>query len=206
VGVGVTVLLVSPGWRSLSWRTAYRRLRAEASARDLDLGEYVATSSDPTPTTVFLEDSAALVGLALVALVLRLVTGSPVWDGVASLLIGLLLIVVALVLVRRNGALLVDEAAPADVRQRLRRVVAAEPWVAEVAELTAVDVGPRHLLVLVQVVPVQGADPLARVWAGCWVCRRSPRWRSRRSSRRAATAGLGCCWPSCSPRRCTACR
>jgi cation diffusion facilitator family transporter len=165
VPVGVAVLLVSAGLEGLSWRTAHRQLRAEADARHLDLGEYMAVSSDPTPATVFLEDSAALAGLALalLALVLHLVTGMAVWDGVASLLIGLLLIAVAFVLMRRSGALLIDEAAPADVRERLRQAVAAEPWVAEVAELTAVYIGPRHLLVLAHVVPVEGADLLAGV-------------------------------------------
>jgi cation diffusion facilitator family transporter len=165
VPVGVAVLLVSAGLEGLSWRTAHRQLRAEASARHLDLGEHVATSSDPMPTTVFLEDSAALVGLALAlaALVLHLVTGSAMWDGAASLLIGLLLIGVAYVLIRRSGALLIDEAAPADVRERLRQAVAAEPWVAEVPELTAVYVGPRQLLVLAHVVPVEGADLLGGV-------------------------------------------
>jgi cation diffusion facilitator family transporter len=160
VPVGVAVLLVSAALEGMSWRTAHRQLRMEAAARHLDLGEYVATSSDPTPTTVFLEDSAALVGLALalVALLLHLVTGSAVWDGAASLLIGLLLIVVAYLLMRRNGALLIDEAAPADVRERLRRAVALEPWVAEVTELTAVYVGPKQLLVLAHVVPVDGAE------------------------------------------------
>jgi cation diffusion facilitator family transporter len=165
VGVGVAVLLVSAALEGLSWRTAHRQLRAEAAARHLNLGEYVATSSDPTPTTVFLEDSAALVGLALAlaALLLHLLTGSAVWDGAASLLIGLLLIGVAFVLMRRSGALLIDEAAPADVRERLRQAVAQEPWVAEVAELTAVYIGPRHLLVLAHVVPVEGADLTAGV-------------------------------------------
>jgi cation diffusion facilitator family transporter len=165
VPVGVAVLLVSAGLEGLSWRTAHRQLRAEATARQLDLGEYVAVSSDPTPATVFLEDSAALVGLALalIALALHRVTGSAVWDGAASLLIGLLLIGVALVLMRRNGALLIDEAAPADVRERLRQAVAAEPWVAEVAELTAVYIGPKQLLVLAHVVPVEDADLLAGV-------------------------------------------
>jgi cation diffusion facilitator family transporter len=160
LGVGVAVLLVSAGLEGLSWRTAHRQLRAEASARNLDLGEHVATSSDPMPTTVFLEDSAALVGLALAlaALLLHLVTRSAVWDGAASLLIGLLLIAVAFVLMRRNGALLIDEAAPTDVHEGLRRAVAQEPWVDEVAKLTAVYIGPRHLLVLAHVVPVEGAD------------------------------------------------
>jgi cation diffusion facilitator family transporter len=165
VGVGVAVLLISAALEGLSWRTAHRQLRAEATARHLDLGEHIATSSDPTPTTVFLEDSAALVGLALAlaALLLHLITGSAVWDGAASLLIGLLLIGVAFVLMRRSGALLIDEAAPADVREGLRQVVAQEPWVAEVAELTAVYIGPRHLLVLAHVVPVEGADLTASV-------------------------------------------
>jgi cation diffusion facilitator family transporter len=165
VPVGVAVLLVSAGLEGLSWRTAHRQLRSEASARNLDLGRYMAVSSDPTPTTVFLEDSAALVGLALalVALVLHLVTGSAVWDGAASLLIGLLLIVVAFVLMRRNVSLLIDEAAPAEIRERLREGVAAEPWVAEVVELTAVYIGPRQLMVLAHVVPVADADLLGGV-------------------------------------------
>jgi hypothetical protein len=81
VPVGVAVLLVSAGLEGLSWRTARRQLRAEAAARHLDLGEYLVSSSDPTPTAVFLEDSAALVGiaLALAALVLHIATGSALW-------------------------------------------------------------------------------------------------------------------------------
>jgi cation diffusion facilitator family transporter len=160
VAVGVAVLLVSAVLEGLSWRTARRQLRAEATARRLDLGVYLATSSDPTPTAVFLEDSAALIGigLALAALVLHVATGSAVWDGAASLLIGLLLIVVAYLLMRRNLALLIDEAAPADIRERLRQAVAHEPWVAEVAELTAVYIGPGQLLVLAHVVPVEGTE------------------------------------------------
>jgi hypothetical protein len=64
---------------------------------------------------------------------------------------------------RRNGALLINEAAPAEIRQRLREGVAAEPWVAEVAELTAVYIGPRQLLVVAHVVPAAGADLLGGV-------------------------------------------
>jgi cation diffusion facilitator family transporter len=165
VAVGVAVLLVSAGLEAMSWRTAHRQLRSEAAARQLDLGEYLVTSSDPTPTAVFLEDSAALAGiaLALAALVLHITTGSALWDGAASLLIGLLLIAVAVVLMRRNLALLTDEAAPADIRERLRQAMGREPWVAEVAELTAVYIGPRHLLVLAHVVPVDGADLPANI-------------------------------------------
>jgi divalent metal cation (Fe/Co/Zn/Cd) transporter len=88
---------------------------------------------------------------------------SAVWDGAASLLIGLLLMVVAYLLMRRNLALLIDEAAPAEVRERLGQAVAKEPWVVEVAELTAVYIGPKQLLVLIHVVPVDGTDLTANV-------------------------------------------
>ena len=165
VPIGVAVLLVSAALEGLSWRTARRQLRAEAAARHVDLGEHVVTSSDPTATAVFLEDSAALIGLslALAALLLHILTGSAVWDGAASLLIGLLLMVVAYLLIRRNAALLIDEAPPADIREGLRQAVAEEPWVAEVAELTAVYIGPRQLLVLVHVVPVDGTELTAAI-------------------------------------------
>jgi cation diffusion facilitator family transporter len=50
---------------------------------------------------------------------------------------------VAVLLMRRNLALLVDQAAPADISERLRQAVAAEPWVAEVAAVyIAVEVTP----------------------------------------------------------------
>jgi divalent metal cation (Fe/Co/Zn/Cd) transporter len=58
--------------------------------------------------------------------------------GAASVLIGLLLIVVAYLLMRRNLALLIDEAAPADIRERLRRRLLAVPAIAGV-EVTPVE-------------------------------------------------------------------
>ena len=100
VPIGVAVLLVSAALEGLSWRTARCQLREEAAVRHVDLGEHVVTSSDPTATAVYLEDMAALIGLALalVALLLHLLTGSAVWDGAASLLIGLLLVVAYLLI------------------------------------------------------------------------------------------------------------
>lgn len=165
VPIGVAVLLVSGVLEGISWRTARRELRAEANSRHLSLGEHVATSSNPTPTTVFLEDSAALIGLALAlaALILHAVTGSAIPDGIASLLIGLLLIVASFLLMRRNAALLIDESAPADVRDRFRALVQAEPWVSEVTELLAVRIGPAQLLVVVQVVAVSGCDLIGEI-------------------------------------------
>jgi hypothetical protein len=77
--VGVVVLVISAVLEGASWRTAHRQLRREADARHLDVGKHLATSGDPSAVTVFVEDSAE----------------SSVADGVASTLIGALLVVVA---------------------------------------------------------------------------------------------------------------
>jgi cation diffusion facilitator family transporter len=162
IPIGIAVIVVSAVLEAISWRTARRELRAEAAARHLDVRESVRTSSNPTPTTVFLEDTAALVGLALalIALLLHWITGSAVPDGIASLLIGLLLILVSYLLVRRNAALLIDESAPPATQARLRDLVTEQPWVADVLQLQAVRIGPNQLLVIVDVVPKDGADNL----------------------------------------------
>jgi cation diffusion facilitator family transporter len=165
VPVGIAVLLVSAVFEAVSWRTARKELREEATRRQMGLAESIATSSNPTPATVFAEDSAALIGLALalIALILHMVTGSAVPDGVASFLIGLLLIYVSILLTRRNAALLIDESAPAAVREGLRAQVVAQAWVLDVPELLAVRIGPSQLLVIAQVVPVPGADLVAGI-------------------------------------------
>ena len=81
--------------------------------------------------------------------------------------------------------------AKADVRDGLGQAVAAEPWVAEVAKLTAVYVGPGSLLVLAtwcrSGAPTFSGASVGCV-VGCWRCPRSPRWRSPRSSHRAPRA------------------
>jgi divalent metal cation (Fe/Co/Zn/Cd) transporter len=104
---------------------------------------------------VFLEDTAALIGLglALPALVLHAVTGSALWDAGASIGIGILLAAVAYLMAQRSKRLLIDESAPRDVLDGLRERIAAQPWVAEVRAVIAVYVGPGRLLVTARVVP-----------------------------------------------------
>ncbi|HEX6501103.1 MAG TPA: cation diffusion facilitator family transporter [Micromonosporaceae bacterium] len=147
--VGIGVLVVSAGFEAYSWNTARRQLREEARSRQRTLVEQLNRVSDPSASTVYLEDSAALIGiaLALLGVVLDTVTGQVFWDAAASVCIGLLLMVVAWLLARRSKALLTDESAPPDVLDRVTALLAGFPDVAEIREVQAVYMGPSQLMV-----------------------------------------------------------
>jgi len=87
-----------------SFVRACRQVRGEAGERYRELLGQVETSPDTTVKTALFEDSAAVVGLvfAAIGVVLRQVTGSPVWDGAASMAIGALLVAVAIKLGSRQ--------------------------------------------------------------------------------------------------------
>src|SRR5699024_12434324 len=89
---------------SVSWVQAFHQVRGEARAQHRSLRQFFRVTDDPTSQTVLFEDSAALAGLlrALGGIGLHQLTGSAVWDGVASLLIGLLLAGVGYLMGRTN--------------------------------------------------------------------------------------------------------
>ncbi|MFI1994119.1 cation diffusion facilitator family transporter [Actinoplanes sp. NPDC020271] len=163
--VGVGVLLVAAVFESYSWYTAHKQLRQEARERDRSMRHHLRHASDPSATTVFLEDTAALIGLAvaLAALVLHATTGWAGWDAVGSMTIGLLLIVVAFLLARRSKGLLLDESAPEDVLDPIRERVRDEEWVATIKDLHGVWVGPSQLLVNLWLTPKDEVDLVGRV-------------------------------------------
>lgn len=97
---------------SFSWVVAFRAFRAAKGS----LGWYAAIvqSKDPPGFTVLLEDSADLIGLALAffGILASVTLHMPVFDGIASIAIGLLLTAVAALLARESKNLLIGE--PAD--------------------------------------------------------------------------------------------
>jgi cation diffusion facilitator family transporter len=147
------ILAIAFVLESISLRTALRQVRGRAADWETTPGRYLAHTSDTTVKAVALEDSAALAGIAIAAAGLGLaqLTGRAAWDGAASVLIGLLLAVVAIVLGRANLSLLIGRAVPTDVRERVRSEVLALPHIDEVGDVLAVYLGPAQMLVAVQV-------------------------------------------------------
>lgn len=103
---------------------------------------------EPGIFVVLFEDMAALAGLtiALVGLLLAEWLHLPWLDGAASVAIGLLLVAVAVFLARETKALLLGEAASAEVRADIARLALAHPAVQRVNELRTMHMGPRDIL------------------------------------------------------------
>jgi cation diffusion facilitator family transporter len=128
---------------------ATRQTAGEAREKDRPLAHHVRVSRDPTTKTVVFEDSAAVVGVLFAAAGLGLtqITGSTVFDGAASVAIGLVLAVVAFGLGRDTKDLLIGEAALPEEREALARVFEECDGVDELVELLTMAIGPNSLLV-----------------------------------------------------------
>jgi cation diffusion facilitator family transporter len=168
IEVGLAVLAVSAVLEGTSWRVARRQLRADAGRRGISVRTFVRSTSDPAPVTVFFEDSAALIGLGLAAagLILHAITGAAVWDALASLAVGVLLIWVAYRLVVLNRNLLIGVTAPPAIVEELVARVAAENWVRAVPSSTVMFVGPHRVSAAFDVVVADGlpsAELAARI-------------------------------------------
>jgi cation diffusion facilitator family transporter len=158
--VAYVVLAISLVLESASLWRAYRQLRKEATDLDREFTEHVRLSSDPIARAVFAEDAAAVAGniIAGIGIGLRQLTGSRIPDGVAALLIGLVLGYVALELARRNGDFLIGRRAPPNVEADVRRTIATRRGVTGIGELLVTFLGPRQLRVLARVNIDDGLD------------------------------------------------
>jgi cation diffusion facilitator family transporter len=150
--VNYVVLAVSFVLESISFSQAVRQVRAEAQHDGVSIARWLRNTDDPTVKTVFFEDSAALIGLVLAfaGIGLHQLTGSAVWDGLASVLIAVLLALVAYVLGRTNKGLLVGQQADLATMYRLRDALAARPEVEAVVDLLTMMVGTDRILLCVR--------------------------------------------------------
>jgi len=151
LGWAVVLLLLAILLEGWSLRGALRA--AEPERRGRSLLNYLRRSSSTELVVVLAEDIAALVGLvfALAAVLLTLFTGNPVWDGIGSVAIGLLLIAVAAFVGVEVTSLLMNEAPPLSLRAAIRAAVDEDPAVEQVLNLVAVIVGSDRLMVALQV-------------------------------------------------------
>jgi divalent metal cation (Fe/Co/Zn/Cd) transporter len=106
-------------------------------------------SKDPSVFAVVFEDSAALLGLAAAAVGIGLgeILGDPVWDGIASIVIALILLIAGLLLAHECHGLLTGESALPELRQSIAAAAKGQPGVRRLGELATLQVGPEAVLV-----------------------------------------------------------
>jgi cation diffusion facilitator family transporter len=146
------VLGVSALFEGYSWnvsRVALNKRRKPGAS----LWQTMRASKDASVFTVFIEDSAALIGLVIAALGIALghYFDNPYFDPAASVLIGLLLVGAAFTLARETGALLVGESIGPDATRKVRDVFERDPAILSVADLQSMQLGPDEVLLTVAV-------------------------------------------------------
>jgi len=114
---------------------------------------YLRATKDSDLIVVFGENSAASLGLlfAMGSIGLASVTGQGWWDGVGSLLVGLVLLGVAIFLAVEVKSLLVGEGADPHIDQAVRAVAVEHPQIESVLRVLAVQQGPGEIMLAMKV-------------------------------------------------------
>ena len=136
---------------SFSFRTAI--VEARTIKGESTWSKFVVRSKQPEIPVVLLEDAGALFGMviALAAISLVKITGEPIWDGIGTLSIGVLLGVIAIILAREMHSLIIGEAASEKDLSKIVNIIENNSQVAQLVEMRTQHLGPDEILIGVRV-------------------------------------------------------
>ncbi|MFF8906815.1 cation diffusion facilitator family transporter [Streptomyces olivaceoviridis] len=158
--VGVLVFaIIAEGF---SFRTAIKE--SNGLRGTLSWKEFIRRAKAPELPVVLLEDFGALIGLvlALGGVGLSLLTGDGVWDGIGTLCIGVLLVLIALVLAAETKSLLLGEAAGLDDIKKIEAAIVDGDTVTRIIHMRTLHLGPEELLIAAKIA-VQHDDTATEV-------------------------------------------
>ncbi len=149
--IAYVVLALAAVFESLSFSVAWRTFRGSRRGRGTIAA--IRHGKDPSLFTVLFEDTAALLGLAVAFLGVFLShqLDMPVLDGLASVVIGCILVVAALWLAYESRSLLVGEAADPQLVADIRRIVLEDPSVTGLGAVLTMHLGPEEVLLNIEV-------------------------------------------------------
>jgi cation diffusion facilitator family transporter len=144
VVLGVAIAL--EGWSTLAALREFNRQRGRKS-----VFRAIRDTKDAPNLIVLLENSGAIAGLAIAGagIALSAVTGSPMYDGIASVLIGLVLAATAVMLLVEAKGLLIGESADPELVKELHRAIEKHPEIVAVRELLTVHQAPDMVVAIV---------------------------------------------------------
>jgi cation diffusion facilitator family transporter len=156
--VPIAVLVVAIVLESLSFRTAIKETNQIRGGSTW--GDFIRHARVPELPIVLLEDFAALIGLvfAFAGVGLTLATGNGVWDGLGTISIGALLVVVAVTLAVEMKSLLIGESATDEHVRQIEAAVVAGPEIERIIHMRTLHLGPEELLVALKIAVPPTAD------------------------------------------------
>jgi len=180
--IAIGVLLVAICLEAYSFRTAI--VESNKVRGNQSWIQFIRHAKAPELPVVLLEDFGAQIGLilALIGVGLSVISGNAVWDGVGTVGIGVLLVMIAIILAVETKSLLLGEAAGVESQHRIVAALESEPGVESVIHMRTLHLGPEELLVAAKVAiredlsagdlvaaidgaeeRVRAAEPIARV-------------------------------------------
>jgi cation diffusion facilitator family transporter len=130
---------------------------------NMSLWSWVKSTRQSELIVVLGEDIAALLGLslALIAVVLSIITGNPVFDAAGSIGIGTLLIVISVLLAIKVKSLLIGQSSDAETRGAIKLFLEKRPEVEQIFNLITVQLGPKIMVaVKAKMTQTEGVDQL----------------------------------------------
>ena len=158
--VNYIVLALAAVFEAAAWWVAFKEFRRRKGGQGY--WQAIRDSKDPAVITVLFEDSAALLGLAVAfaGIGLAQLLGAPVFDGLASIVIGVILAATAAALAYETKGLLIGESASDAIRDGVTTIVEGERGIRTVNEVLTMHMGPDDILLNLS---VDFADDLGSV-------------------------------------------
>ncbi len=151
VFINYIVLVLAMIFEGGAWYFAFKEFSAVKGK--FGYVEAVQRGKDPSMFVVLFEDSAAMLGLmvAFVATLVSHLTGLVIFDGIASIVIGLILAGTAIWLAYETKGLLIGESADPQVVEGIRSIAADTPYIDHLNEVLTMHMGPDFILVTVSI-------------------------------------------------------
>jgi cation diffusion facilitator family transporter len=151
--INYLVLAIAAVLEATSLIQSLRHARFAARAVRRSLSSYVRDPDDPAVKSVVLEDTVALIGLVLAAsgVALHQLTGSALYDGCASIAIGVLLVITSGALAQTCKALLIGRQADPRLMRAIEETLEEQPEVDDVVDMLTMQVGAGSVLLCARI-------------------------------------------------------
>ncbi|MEL7053989.1 MAG: cation diffusion facilitator family transporter [Cyanobacteria bacterium J06588_5] len=151
--VSYCVLGAAAVFEGAALAVSIREFKKSQADQTVGLWRAIGNSKDPSSFIVIVEDSAALVGLAIAfaGVWLSEITRNPFYDAIASISIGILLTIVATALVAKTKGLLVGQSASPETRSGIKEIVGSDDAVSGMEPPITLHLGPQDIMLALNI-------------------------------------------------------